>query len=836
MYRKLIHILIVLALIITSIGDQEQSHGILQKEGNISLDQPRKTSVLVPSVIYLHAPTLNQDIEIHLENIEAKVSYDWYCIQRPKGAVVQWVTSQKGSTNTILRVSKAGKYVLEIRREGEVAVRTTFVVRAPLFGFDRSKLEIDNPDQNLSEVEAVIRNQYWLYSKTLAENDLRKIAQRYHKHIRIIGYDDIEGLLIEFHRDKDIPIFSHKLEQEKGIDSVDIRIYRGKNHQYPSTRIPNDAGSFDDTGAQWHLKYIHMDKAWKLTTGSDELEIGVCDAGNYETKHEDLIGRFSEVILGTDHKEDHGTLVSGVIGAQTDNHTGIAGINWKTKINANVNTYGSLQKLVAKENVRLANNSWGFPWSKHPHFSPYIKKQRERRRQYSYNRSRRLRKLCEKYHDTLFVWSAGNGVDHQKKYKNIKNKNFGVDGKYSTPSMHYDTLSTLEKLDNLIVVAAIADKSGKLTFYSNYGKSVDIAAPTHFRSTDLDNKYEIFNGTSASAPVVTGVASLIYAIDKHFSAEEVKKILISSATEYATKRYIKPRSHSAERLKHKIPILDAGAAVEMADEIKKGVLKFSPTTGEIEENRREIHFETSPMLVDISAKQLRENSPYTIKIMVGDVEVPTETYRKYILEIDSDGVAFDLSTDAQGKKTIRFIPETSSCTSEEKVAKVHISLKKGALEHDHGSSKIEFTIQYQTSESLWCNIPQFDLPPLQPLWYLLSVMYLFGLFHKARFCSNQYIKTIKILLDDEETVISREKIRLYVPWWYRLIPFIAERASYQQMTFVAHHTCFSLYLSKKTQASIAINGNRIESAKEEHIKLYPGDKLSIHQHVLYCLE
>jgi subtilisin family serine protease len=66
--------------------------------------------------------------------------------------------------------------------------------------------------------------------------------------------------------------------------------------------------------------------------------------------------------------------------------------------------------------------------------------------------------------------------------------------------------------------------------YSNYGKNtVDVFAPgSQIYSTYPKNDYEFASGTSMAAPLVAGVAALIFSQYPNLSAAQVKHILITS--------------------------------------------------------------------------------------------------------------------------------------------------------------------------------------------------------------------------------------------------------------------------------------------------------------------
>ncbi len=117
------------------------------------------------------------------------------------------------------------------------------------------------------------------------------------------------------------------------------------------------------------------------------------------------------------------------------------------------------------------------------------------------------------YSDTLFVVAAGNE---------------NIDAENATPA-------NVER-DNVITVAA-TDLNDSRASFSNFGSVVDIAASGENvyapkPGNDYDRPIEIggvitggFSGTSASAPMVTGVAGLIKAVKPELTPAEIKSIL-----------------------------------------------------------------------------------------------------------------------------------------------------------------------------------------------------------------------------------------------------------------------------------------------------------------------
>src|SRR5579859_1398089 len=89
---------------------------------------------------------------------------------------------------------------------------------------------------------------------------------------------------------------------------------------------------------QLNLAAVNAPQAWAVTMGSPNLAVAVIDTG-VDTAHPDLLGKvtFGPTICtapGCTPGLDivgHGTHVSGIIGAATDNMLGIAGLGWNTK-------------------------------------------------------------------------------------------------------------------------------------------------------------------------------------------------------------------------------------------------------------------------------------------------------------------------------------------------------------------------------------------------------------------------------------------------------------------------------------------------------------------------
>jgi subtilisin family serine protease len=273
-------------------------------------------------------------------------------------------------------------------------------------------------------------------------------------------------------------------------------------------------------------------------TGSRSVFVGVIDEGAMYN-HEDLVGNFGnpKEIAGNgldddgngyidDHYgwdfdkndnttfdgtgDDHGTHVSGTIGALGGNRKGVAGVNWQVTIisakflgrrggtTANaVKAVDYLTDLKTRDglNIVATNNSWGGGG-----YSQAL-----------YDAIERANKA-----NILFVAAAGNDGSN-------------IDATASYPAGYTN--------NNIISVAAI-DKTGALASFSNYGKnSVDIGAPgVAVYSTipaksgkNIVSSYASYSGTSMATPHVTGAAALYASTHPGSTAAQIKSAILTSA-------------------------------------------------------------------------------------------------------------------------------------------------------------------------------------------------------------------------------------------------------------------------------------------------------------------
>ncbi|MDA7705925.1 S8 family serine peptidase [Flavobacteriaceae bacterium] len=203
----------------------------------------------------------------------------------------------------------------------------------------------------------------------------------------------------------------------------------------------------------------------------------------------------------------HGTHVSGIIAAKRNNGIGINGAANNVKIMAIRNTPSgdeydkdvALGVYYAVDNgAKVINMSFGKSFSPH---SDWVRNA--------------IAYAAE--NDVLIVAASGNDG------KNTDLKNY-----FPNDQINNGT----EVSNTFLKVGSNGPKYGSslVASYSNYGKStVDVFAPgSQIYSTYPKESYEFASGTSMAAPLVAGVAALIFSQYPNLSAAQVKQILITS--------------------------------------------------------------------------------------------------------------------------------------------------------------------------------------------------------------------------------------------------------------------------------------------------------------------
>lgn len=112
-----------------------------------------------------------------------------------------------------------------------------------------------------------------------------------------------------------------------------------------------------DLSQQYYIFDHNIDQVWSYNNGSSNTNIAVHSMLGFTTSHEDLDGaRYPTPWtqwLGPQH--GNASEMAGIIGAQTNNFVGIAGINW----NATLKSYNILRQIQSGDNNPDATFSYG---------------------------------------------------------------------------------------------------------------------------------------------------------------------------------------------------------------------------------------------------------------------------------------------------------------------------------------------------------------------------------------------------------------------------------------------------------------------------------------------
>ncbi len=300
----------------------------------------------------------------------------------------------------------------------------------------------------------------------------------------------------------------------KGIDSLIAKLSKDPNIVYaekaPIFKIlftPDDPDYSVAGPHSWFLNVIKASSAWNIQKGNPKIKIAVLDNG-VDVSHPDLKSQIVAKIDLANGDDDptppkktmdwsHGTHVSGLASATTNNGIGVASIGFNTSLIAvkispdstdGSKMYFGYQGIVwaADHHADVINMSWGG--------SGYYQTG-QNVVNYAYNKG------C------VMVASAGNDGNQSITY----------------PAGY----------NHVISVASTNSDDAKSSF-SQYGKTIDLCAPGGrndlgagmYSTVYLANSdYGYMQGTSMASPVVAGLCGLMLSQDSLLTPEKLTAIL-----------------------------------------------------------------------------------------------------------------------------------------------------------------------------------------------------------------------------------------------------------------------------------------------------------------------
>lgn len=277
-----------------------------------------------------------------------------------------------------------------------------------------------------------------------------------------------------------------------------------------------------------------MELAWQIEKGDSNLIVAVLDAGARMT-HPEFAGRLwtnnAEVVNGIDDDGNgyiddvqgwnfayntndptddhgHGTNVAGILGANSNNKIGYAGVNWNSKL------------MILK--ILNSKNSGNYDW---------------------------------------WVDGINYAVDNGAKVLNMS-----VGGSGASKTLGEAIEYANEK--GVVVVACMMNTNNNVSYYpasyestiavgstnpndersnpffwgggSNFGNHIDVVAPGNYiygLSYNSDNNFNSYwGGTSQATPLVAGICSLLMSKDPDITPEEIRTILRNTAADQVGKK------------------------------------------------------------------------------------------------------------------------------------------------------------------------------------------------------------------------------------------------------------------------------------------------------------
>ena len=297
---------------------------------------------------------------------------------------------------------------------------------------------------------------------------------------------------------------------------------------------------------QWYLNSIRAFDSWDITMGDSNTIVVIIDSGtdwthsdigkgtdNYKNINElagwDYISNTNNTITNN----GHGTRVAGIVGAKTNNSKGISGISGGNNssgitmisfcIGANAPD-GSVLDDAIIDAVNLGAKVIQLSLTVPP--TNAINAAID----YAIN------------HNVMIICASGNG--------------------------HSSTVAYPASNHKVLAVGA-TNRNNQRASFSNYGALLSVVAPgVDIFSTSLNNSYNSQNGTSFSAPIVSGISALVLSANPNLTGQEVRDIIEKTAQKVRPDLYSynSDQSHSNGMWNNEMGygLVDAYAAVRMA--------------------------------------------------------------------------------------------------------------------------------------------------------------------------------------------------------------------------------------------------------------------------------
>lgn len=329
---------------------------------------------------------------------------------------------------------------------------------------------------------------------------------------------------------------NYTLEDVRGLETEDEMGVMLRD--FMEFAIENDFGSELEEGLQHFRNAVNYSYNKTLNTRSK-----VGDDPN------DLTDRFYGTNSYRGPAAEHGTHVAGIVAAIRGNGIGIDGIASGARImvvravpdgDERDKDVANAIRYAVDNGAKIINMSFGKGYSPDKAYVDEAVRYAESK-------------------GVLLVHAAGNSSKDNDKNDNFPNAIYADNGE--TCSTWIEVGASGPHLDELVAS------------FSNYGrKTVDLFAPgVRIKSTMPDDEYKRNSGTSMAAPVVSGVAALVWSHFPELSAEELRQVLLDSVTDLRKKKVIrpgdKPKKTKFKKLSKTGGVINAYEALRRAEEL-----------------------------------------------------------------------------------------------------------------------------------------------------------------------------------------------------------------------------------------------------------------------------
>ncbi|MBI4037682.1 S8 family serine peptidase [Candidatus Curtissbacteria bacterium] len=314
---------------------------------------------------------------------------------------------------------------------------------------------------------------------------------------------------------------THRVRVPQAALAADLAAYRANpsvEYAVPD-RIVRALGTPNDPSfnQQWGMSKINAPGAWDISTSSAAARVAILDCGVYDSAstfvgpdgkrgHPDVRDKVVARINFTTSRDaddwcDHGTHVSGIAGAVTNNGIGVSGLGYSNSI-VNVKVLGDNGSGTFGWVIN------GILWAAGCDTNPCGARRAE-----IINMSLGATGACDPLVQAAMdkAWAQGMVI---------------------VAAAGNDSASgaiTPANCSNVIAVSASDTNDAKASF-SNFGNGVDVAAPgVNILSTNFVGKYASFSGTSMASPHVAGEAALIWTTSYNTSNQAVVDRILSTA-------------------------------------------------------------------------------------------------------------------------------------------------------------------------------------------------------------------------------------------------------------------------------------------------------------------